>query len=162
MEERNQNFEIRLATEDDAQRISELIQSNIDNHEDKSYSKEQIRAWKVINSTSSIINALNQRIIFCAFDHDSMLGTIGLAENKIVGLYVSNTKRKSGIGAVLMKYVERYASKRNFEKITLISVPSAVPFYLKQGYQIIQEVITVVEGVEYPEIEMIKYIDAVA
>ncbi len=149
-------YEIRAATLEDALEISVLINRSIDSIAHKGYTQEQLVAWKNDNSVDAIKTKFSDRLIYCAFDDKGLLGTISLKENEILALHVQACTRKSGIGARLVKHVESYARAKGVKEISLTSVPSAVPFYLKQGYQKVRELIVYLEGVSYEESEMSK------
>lgn len=149
-------MEIRKAKEKDTERISYLINKSIDNILDKSYTKEQIAIWKKINTPSTIQANLSERIIFCGFENDKLVGTIGLKANEIVGLYISYSKTNKGIGGKLLRYVEDYAKEIGLKELKITSIPSAESFYLRKGYKVKKQVITDVEGVKFDEKELLK------
>lgn len=148
---------IRRARSEDAKRISYLIQKNTDRNPND-YSKEQIIAWKKYNTPSQIKKQLENRVVFCAFKNDRLIGTIALKDNFVLGFYVSYTARGTGIGTELLDYLEKYAIGEDVKKLKLISTPSAFKFYKKRGYKSIKNVISSVFGVEYTEVEMEKNI----
>jgi len=156
MQTHTSTYHIRTATPADADRISQLILYSIDQLEDKSYTPDQLRAWRAISSPIGIRKNLQERILFCAFEGEAIVGTIGLISNEIAGLYVSPDKKKSGIGGMLMAHTEAYARSQQMSEIKLTAIPSAVPFYQKKGYKIVKDVITLLLGVEYPEKDMVK------
>ncbi|MEM1319401.1 MAG: GNAT family N-acetyltransferase [Bacteroidota bacterium] len=147
---------IRRATEGDARRISYLIYKSIDHISDKNYSEEQIAAWKKINTPTAIKKSLQRKVIFCAYDYNKLVGTIGLKDGEAVGLYISYWKTRQGIGGLLLRHLEKYAKDNHMKTLKVTSIPSAEDFYLRKGYQITKQVLTDLEGVKFPEKEMIK------
>ena len=147
---------IRQANSKDARRISYLIKKNTGKVLENNYTSEQVITWKKANSPKAIAESLKQRIIFCAFQNDKLVGTIGLQENEVVGLYVSYAKRGKGIGRQLLSFIESYAKAKDIKDLELTSTPSAVKFYAKSGYQLQDPVIVKISGVEFKETRMTK------
>jgi len=148
-------MEIRKATEKDVNRISYLVRKSTDKNPNN-YSKEQIKAWKKYNTPSKIKDQLNQRIVFCAFEKNKLIGTIALKDDYILGFYVCYTQIKKGIGTKLLTFIETYALKKNVKKLYLTSTPSALSFYKKNDYILTKNVISSILGIDYSEIEMEK------
>jgi len=147
---------IRRATQKDAKRISYLIQKNTENFKGNNYSKKQIKTWKAANTPTAIKHQLNERIIFCAFENKRLVGTIGLKENEVVGLYVSYTKIGKGIGKELLHHLVAYAKKKGIKKLQLTSTPSANSFYQSNGFSPQGSVIVTINGVDFQETKMTK------
>ncbi len=149
-------MQIRKATIHDARRISYLIKKNTEKVEENNYSDAQIRAWKQANSPKAITQLLKERTIFCAFQNNKLLGTIGLKGSEVVGVYVSYSKRGQGIGKVLLTYLEEYARSNNIQSLVLTSTISAVKFYKSLGYRAEETVIVNIDGVDFEETSMRK------
>ncbi len=147
---------IRKATFDDVRRISYLISRNTEKVFENNYSNEQKMAWKKANTPKSIKDSLNKRLIFCAFEQQQLVGTIGLQENEVVGLYVSFSKRGLGIGKALLSFLEAYAFDHKITKLSLTATPSGFPFYLKNGYISDESVIIKINGIDFKEMRMTK------
>ena len=146
---------IRKATNKDVNEISCLIQKVTDKNPNN-YSTEQVIAWKKYNTPSEIKKQLNNRIVFCAFKENELIGTIALKKNFILGFYVNYSIRKTGIGTKLLDYLEKYTLTNNIKTLRLTATPSAFEFYKKRGYQIKEEVTLTLYGIDYPEMEMEK------
>ncbi|HMB63195.1 MAG TPA: GNAT family N-acetyltransferase [Eudoraea sp.] len=149
-------MQIRYANTEDARRISYLIQKNTANVPENNYSQEQMTAWKRANSPKAIRESMKRRIIFCAFENKKLVGTIGLKENKVVGLYVSYSRRKSGIGRKLLTHLETHARTHGLKELVLTSTPSAKNFYTSNGFEIIKPVIVTILNVHFHETLMRK------
>ena len=147
---------IRRANLEDAARISYLIKRNTEKVKENNYSATQIRAWKKANTTVTIKRSMKNKIIFCAFENDQLIGTIGLQGNEVVGLYVSYSKRGQGIGRRLLSHLEQYAESKHIYKLVLTATPSAVRFYEANGYQSISKVVVTIDEVDFVETEMHK------
>ncbi len=147
---------IRKATIEDASRISYLICMNIDRIIENNHSTEQKIAWKIENTPKAIREKMSSKTIFCAFENNRLLGTIALDENEIGGFYVSYSKRGLGIGKKLLDHLEDYAKAKSIKMLTLTSTPSARIFYLKNGYEAIENVTLNINGVDFEETRMTK------
>lgn len=126
---------IRKATYSDARRIGYLIRKNADKVLSKVYSTEQLLAWKNYNTPATIRSYIKQREIFCAFENNFMIGTIGLEGCIIKGLYVSHNKIGKGVGFRLLLFLEQYAIENNIKELTLYATPIGLDFYLRQKYK---------------------------
>ncbi|MEL6625027.1 MAG: GNAT family N-acetyltransferase [Bacteroidota bacterium] len=149
-------YQIKMATPKEAAIISELIHQGVDMLEDKSYTSAQLAVWKKINTPEAIEESLQQRRIFCAFEGNELIGTVGLEGNELVGLYIKPSRKKQGIGGMLLAHVEQYAAAHQMTELKLTAIPSAKIYYQHKGFEVFQEVLTVVDGVEFPETEMVK------
>jgi N-acetylglutamate synthase-like GNAT family acetyltransferase len=147
---------IRQATKADAARISYLIRNNTDKVLSNPYNESQKKVWKAANTPGAIRKQLAQRTIFCAFINDKMVGTIGLDQDTLVGLYVSHTQLGKGIAKALFLHLENYAKEQGLKNLRLLSTPSGKGFYQKMGFEAIGERDTIVSGIVFPETEMNK------
>ncbi len=147
---------IRIATKKDARRISYLIRNNTEKVTENNYTQEQIKTWKKANTTKAVENNMKKRVIFCAFQNNKLIGTIGLQEKEVVGLYVNHAKRKLGIGRKLLQHLELYAQSIQLKELVLTSTRSAKRFYKNNGYKVIKSVIVKVNETEFKETEMKK------
>lgn len=149
------NTKIFKATQKDARRISYLIHKNTDANPNR-YTAEQIQAWKKYNTPTQIANQLNDRTVFCAKIGNRLVGTIALKAGMVLGFYVSPSYRGKGIGRTLLSHLETYARRQHLSKLHLTSSPSALRFYKNNGYKVVDDVVEVVNGVEFPETLMEK------
>lgn len=147
---------IRKAKSSDARRISYLILRNTEKVLENNYSQSQIDVWKKQNTPHKIKNSFARREIFCAFDKNMLIGTIGIQNNEVVGLYVSHAKRKHGIGRRLLEHLEEYARKKHLRELSLTSTPSAENFYRRNGYTAGGYVELIIDDVIFRELKMSK------
>lgn len=149
-------MQIRIASKKDSRRISYLIQRNTERVGENLYSQQQIEIWKKVNTPKAIRDSFEERIIFCAFQNDQLVGTIALLANEVAGLYVSHAKRKLGIGKKLLRHLEDYARKKDIKKLTLTSTISARRFYERNGYKTVKPIVVKINGVAFHETLMTK------
>lgn len=146
---------IRKATAKDARKISYLIQKNTISNPNN-YTQAQIQAWVQYNTPSKIKEQLKKREIYCAFEHQKLIGTIGLQVNEIVGFYISYSLRKKGIGKQLFNFIETLIVQKGFKEILLTATPSAVNFYKNNGFKIVKTITVTIGKINYEEYTMIK------
>jgi len=90
------------------------------------------------NTPESITDKINSRDIFNMVDKGKILGNIELHEDRLNNLYVDKGRLKQGIGKKLLIFIEDYAKKKGIKKLHLRSTPSAIEFYQKFGYKIVE------------------------
>lgn len=147
---------IRPATKADAARISYLIRTNTDKVLSNAYTASQKEVWKAENAPAAIRKQLAQRTVFCAFINNRMVGTIGLEQNTLVGLYVSPAQLGKGIAKALFLHLEGYAKDQQLKNLRLLATPSGKGFYERMGFEMVGERDTIVRGIVFPETEMNK------
>lgn len=148
---------IREADLKDVNEISDLIQK-VTNNNPNNYSPEQIVAWMKYNTQSEIKKQLNDRMVFCAIQDNTLIGTIALKDDFVLGFNVNYSIRKIGIGTKLLGFLEEYALSKNIKKLKLTSTPSAFEFYKKRGYETKGKITLSIFGIDFPEMEMEKII----
>ena len=78
--------------------------------------------------------------IFVVEDGNKVVATVAVEYNYsdalLRSLSVSEEKRKSGIGAELVTFIEDYVQKQGVETIYLLTT-TAADFFQKRGYQVI-------------------------
>ncbi|MEM9547053.1 MAG: GNAT family N-acetyltransferase [Bacteroidota bacterium] len=151
-------MKIKTATIKEAIAISKLIASST-RYNPNQYSAAQQRVWINYNSPEKIIKFLLNRTIFCAIHNENLVGTIALKHNEILGFYVNPQFRNRGIGSALLAHLEAEAIKRGIGRLHLSSTPSAEIFYQKKGFLPIKEIVVTIDGVDFPEMEMEKFLD---
>jgi len=76
--------------------------------------------------------------LFVTEENDSVIGTVAVEYNFDVALLrslsVSEQKRNSGIGQMLVDFIENYVQKQGVRLIYLLTT-SAEAFFLKKGYK---------------------------
>lgn len=156
----NTDIHIRPAATADARRISYLIQRNTEHVPENHYTPIQVATWKKANTPGQIRAQLKQRTIFCAFRNQRLVGTIALQGREVVGLYVSYSVRRAGIGGFLLQYVEAVALAKGIRQLHLTATPAARHFYANRGYQVIETVQVNISGVDFEETAMQKRLSA--
>lgn len=148
-------MKLRPATEDDASRILEVIQTGISENVGGHYSSEQINGWasgfsieriqEVIADTYSLVVQLEDAIVGFGnlVERESGEGEIDL-------LYVSPRQQRMGVGRLLIDALEQEAVRRRYLQITADVSLSARGLFLQMGYSIRKSYIKTHNGIEYP------------
>lgn len=147
---------IRRAHIKDAKKISYLIRKNAEMVEANGYNNAQKKTWADQNKRKSIEEKIKTFPIFCAFQKEQLVGTIGLNKNMLCGMYISYSKRGQGIGNKLVSYLESYAKKKNVRELVLTASPNGYGFYLKNGFKPYGKIELQFDGVKFIETKMKK------
>ncbi|MEK6257127.1 MAG: GNAT family N-acetyltransferase [Planctomycetota bacterium] len=70
---------------------------------------------------------------------------------ELVGLYVSPSVRGQGIGRSLLAHLESFAAKQGIVRLHLTSTPSALDFYLRNGWRAGDTQVVKIMGVDFEE-----------
>ena len=147
---------IRQAIQHDAATLSDLILSNATRTLRAYYSPEQWEAFISYYSVKAMEEKISDQKVFCGVFDGEIIGTIGLDSNFLVGFYMRFDKLNRGFGVLLLQYIEAFALKEGFNAIQLAASPVAVAYYLKNGWQIVEEVTIAYRGVPFLETLMVK------
>ncbi len=150
------SYHVMFATLADAAAISQLICSNTDQVTANAYSDAQKEAWKKANTPASIRKQMELRQILCCSEESVLVGVIGLKDQEVVGLYVHPDHLRKGIGQYLLVQLEEYARDTGLLDLFLFATPAGYPFYLRNGYQPIEEEDVIVNEVVFRETKMHK------
>lgn len=148
-------IEIRKANGTDVEQISDLIQEST-RRNPNNYNPDQLKAWMDYNTPENILKYLNDRVTFCAFQGEELMGTISLLKNEITGFYTRFDSRGQGVGSALLKHLEEFALSEGLERLILCSTPSAEKFYISKGFTPTKTVVVNILGINFQEMEMSK------
>ncbi len=147
---------IRRARKADAREISNLRRKTLINVNGKDYAKEQIDYFMEIASPEKISENISMRDMFCIVNNENeIMGVVDLKDNKIGGLFVKHDQIGKNIGTKLLKFIEGFAKKKKLSKVHLFSTKTAIGFYDKNGYKMVEEFKWIPE--EHPELKMTSY-----
>jgi N-acetylglutamate synthase-like GNAT family acetyltransferase len=130
-------MEIRKAIKKDARKISMLRRKTLKEINKNDYLSVFLDFLIDENSTQGILNKMRDREIFCMWEGDTLLGTIDLKENKIMGLFIKSSEIGKGIGTKLMDFIEKHARSKKIKQVRLYSTKFALSFYKKRGYYLV-------------------------
>jgi GNAT superfamily N-acetyltransferase len=139
-----------------ASEISDLIINNASFYLKPHYSDVQWSVFKSYYSIEIIQQKIQKQQMFCAKLENLIVGTIALDQDYIVGFYTHVDYANKGIGSKLLSYIEKEAQQIGHSEIYLASSPVGVDFYLKFGWQIVEELEIDYLGVHFLETVMKK------
>jgi GNAT superfamily N-acetyltransferase len=140
----------------DAAEISDLIINNASFYLRPHYSDAQWSIFKSYYSIETIEQNVLKQQVFCAKLGNVIVGTIALDHDYIVGFYTHIDYANKGIGSKLLSYIEKEAQEIGHPEIYLAASPVGVDFYLKFGWQIVEELAIDYLGVSFVETVMKK------
>lgn len=128
---------IRLSTNEDSQEIYRLHIESIQFYCSPHYSPQAIGDWIKIKTINEYSCDQSDRLIFVVEEKKQILGfsMINTKKNSIESLYVKPYMSGKGLGAALLKHIEKIAYEQKIEELLLHSTLNAVPFYRAMGYQ---------------------------
>jgi GNAT superfamily N-acetyltransferase len=132
-------MKIRRFREEDARKVSYLIRKCLREVNSKDYPEETIQFLSDNYSPKKLIETSKKRKIYVAVDGDTILGTAGIDENVILGVFVNPKFHGRGIGRKLMARAEEHAKSNGYKQVILPSSLTAVDSYRKIGYRKIRE-----------------------
>lgn len=142
---------IRRATQADAAALSALICDNAQLTLAAHYSELQMQIFLRYYDLESVQQNLKKQTIFCAERDGQIIGSVGLIDNFIVGFYTHINFMGQGVGSQLMRHLHAYALSIGVKQLRLSASPAAVEFYLKLGYQIVEQIKPLYLGVAFDE-----------
>lgn len=122
---------IRKMKNDDLPEVTKIwLEVNIDAHNfiPSSY-------W--INNKSIVETGLSQAEVYVYTSNNAVVGFIGLDNNYIAGIFVSNSIQSKGIGTELLNYTK--SIKDTLDLSVYLKNERAISFYNREGFKIVQE-----------------------
>jgi len=130
--------EIRPAVPEDAAAICDVLRESIqvcckaDHHDDPAI----VARWLANKTTENVEKWVTapHLVALVATRADDMLGFALLTGQELALCYVVPRALYQGVGKALLQSVERSASARDVEVLTLDSTKTAFPFYSRNGF----------------------------
>jgi len=121
------------AEEISLQRIETIKKLNSQDHE-----KEEMEYLLGRQTLEVLKKKIKSRDVYVMVENKKIIGSGDLDDNEIKGLYVLSSEIKKGIGTKLLKFIEEIAKNKGIKIINICSTKSAIPFYEKNGYKLIE------------------------
>ena len=148
---------IRQLKNSDASAASKVIIKNLREINAKYYPAKVIKKMVKLYTPERIIAIARENLFLVAEEFDEhIIGTATISNNFFGSVFVSPEYHGRGVGAKLMKTLEKLAKSRGKTEVILHASINAVEFYEKQGYQKIRQVEDIKFGNSY---EMQKNLD---
>jgi GNAT superfamily N-acetyltransferase len=149
---------IRSARLSDALPLSQLVADNAQALLRSHYSDAQWEAFISYYSVDVMHQKIQSQHLFCATQSETIVGTIALDNDFVVGFYTRLPNLGQGIGTLLMDHIEQVAREHGLTQIQLAASPAALSFYYKNGWQKVRDIRPCYAGVEFEETLMVKII----
>jgi putative acetyltransferase len=150
---------IRPATPDDADALCDLHIRSIRGLCAADYTPEQIEAWCRPKAPEKYRKAMTEggETMFVAVDEDgSLAGFASVKGEELYCLYVAPDSVRRGVGRSLLTTVESAAREAGAGQLRFRSTLTALPFYVRCGYQTGEQTGALMSGVEIPCVWMTK------
>lgn len=127
-------IKLRVAGEEHAEAIGKVVREAIRRVNAKDYPPQEIDRLVSNFSTLDILAFLKERLTLVAVHDDTVVGTGALQGSEIKSVFVSPDLHRKGIGSLLLRELERAASKRGLKELIVSSSLAGVKFYSALGY----------------------------
>ena len=125
---------IRKAVATDAPALSVLIQRSIRTTNSRDYNPATIELICSSFTLEKVIEKMAERNVFAATCGNAIVGTISLGDGNLHSLFVEPGFQRQGIGASLVRHLERHAANAGLPVLRLSSSITARSFYERLGY----------------------------
>ena len=150
---------IRPATPDDADALCDLHVRSIRVLCAADYTPEQIEAWCRPKSPEKYRKAMTEgaeTMFVAAADDGSLAGFAAFKGDELYGLYVGPDSIRRGVGRRLLETLEAAARRAGTAQLRFRSTLTAVPFYVRCGYEKGEYTCARMSGVQIPCVWMTK------
>lgn len=132
------NIDIRRADPSDVDGLHHLILHTIRTSNAEDYEPAVLERICADFTPALIAAKMGERDVFVGMQHGHIAGTISLGSDRLHSLFVSPSVQGQGIGRCMVQFLERHARENSVSVLRLNSSITAVPFYQKLGYRLIE------------------------
>ena len=147
---------IRRFRNDDAAAVSQLIVENLRTVNIRDYPEELMDALAKHKKPRNLQKLASECEAFVAVKDGRILGVAMLYGDRVTNMFVHTQSQSSGIGRSLITHIEKLAQSRDISRLFVDSSTTALGFYIKCGYRIIQKVNKPFCGIDNIVFEMEK------
>jgi putative acetyltransferase len=132
-------MQIRPATIEDVEQITQLFRDTILTINSKDYNEEQVKAWAATSKNIDRLTAKIKEDYFIVTEMDnSIVGFSSITPSGYLDfMYVHKDHQRKGIANKLLHEIKTQAIKWGLAEITTDASITAKPFFEKQGFKII-------------------------
>lgn len=128
------NYHIKPFNPQLAKATEEVIKKNLKEVNCKDYPEVVIEAMINYYTIDNLIKISEKRDVFVIEKDGIVMGTASLEGNSIHTVFIDPEYHGTGLGKILMEYIEKIARGRGLQITTLDASLTAYPFYKKLGY----------------------------
>jgi len=145
---------IRPASPKDNKQIGQLIYDTVRTINRKDYTQEQVEAWA---PDVELFSVYEESYAFVADFHGKIIGFGNLTSNGYLHrLYVHKDFQGQGVGSLLLRAIEEKARELGLSKMTTEASLTAKPFFLSQGWDLMEEQTKIFREVSFINFKMSK------
>lgn len=137
---RESDISLRRFKENDARRVSSVIQNNLVQINSKDYPESVITNMCETFTPAYILKMSRERKMYVALDGDIIVGTGSIDDDTIYSVFVDVKYHGKGIGEKLVGLLEEIASNNGLQHVKLPASITSQKFYERLGYSVVSEV----------------------
>ncbi len=153
---------VRGFENEDASDVSQLIIDNLMLVNSCDYGEEAARQLARFYSPQLLLEYAQNGNMYVAVEHSMILGTAALDQDRVRNVFVRIDHHQLGIGKILMQHIEDIARQQGKVRLGLRASISAVVFYQKLGYTIVEEIEECIGDMVINVVEMAKPLPVVS
>jgi GNAT superfamily N-acetyltransferase len=131
---------IRKLKKEDVTEVSKIIRRCLREVNSKDYPKKVITSLCDFFTPALIIKNMGDRTMYVAVEHNKVIGTASLKDDKVFTVFVNPDYHGRGVGSKLMDKVEELARDKRYKILKVPSGLSSVEFYKHRGYKEVKRV----------------------
>jgi len=135
-----EEINIRKAISKDAEEISRLIRKNLIEVNAKDYTKSIIKRLYKEYDIKWILKIIKESDVMVAISKNKIIGTGRFQNGFIYDVYVNPDLHGKGIGKKIMEILEDLAVKDKYQRVKLPASKTAIKFYEKLGYKLLNKI----------------------
>ncbi len=153
---------VRGFEEDDASHVSQLIIDNLMLVNSRDYGEEAASQLARFYSPQLLLEYAQNGNMYVAVEHSMIIGTAALDQARVRNVFVKIDHHQQGVGKILMQHIEDMARQQGKVRLGLRASISAIVFYQKLGYTIVEEIEEPIGDVVIKVVEMAKTLPVVS
>lgn len=154
------SVEIRQAISNDLDNIARLFKETIETINAKDYSPEQIKVWaKGSSRKERLLKKIAQQHFLVAEINNILVGFGSITlDGYLDFMYVSKDYQRRGVAQKIYDALESFAIVNCLDKIHSDASITAKPFFMRQGFEVVQEQQVDIEGIKLTNYKMQKHL----
>ena len=130
---------IRAFEQADLDDVVSLLHRTIDISYKDCYSAACIEHYKQYHSAENVITDSTEGYTVVLIQNEKIVGVGAVVKNYIRRVYIDPDCHGSGFGSMIMDHLENKIKQDGYSEIDLAASTPAIDFYLKLGYEVIEE-----------------------
>lgn len=154
---------LRTSKREDKRRLQQLFYQAVHSVNTRDHTPEQLAAWAPAEADKPVWEMFDQQHSFVVEKKKELLGFASISsQGQLTFLYVHPSEQGKGIGRALLRQIERFARKRCLTAINAEVSTSALSYFDKNGFVVLEEKIVLLRGVPVTRFWMEKALKPVS